>query len=489
MPAPDVAAPSPRTALPSATELAAQIRAGETTATDALNAALDRIRRRNPELNAIVTLDETGARQRAKEADAALQKGTIWGPLHGVPITVKDQFDTAGIRTTYGLPPYQRWVPDRNAAVVSRLKRAGAVLVGKSNLPFASYDWQCWHPFFGRAQNPWAPGYTPGGSSGGSAASLAAGFVPLELGADVAGSIRLPAHFCGVCSLRPSDGRLPTHGMVPSDRPMTVKNIVVPGPMARSVGDLQLGLHVLSTPTDTPLEPHDPAPPPHPSDLTVAVTDALGDVPSDTDTQRVLRSLETALTQQGAIVKRVPAPIAIEEALSVWGRIQGYELSRGLPWLLRDTPARHIIWNGVIRALYGFLASYLVTGSGLDERGYQDALHRRDRLRADLDDFLQDVDAWVTPVAAIPSFRQCRTGARLSIDGESVPYALPFSAYLPALAVPGNPIATLPAGWTHAGDEPRRPIGIQVHGRFNHDEDLLAISQTLESVLESEIRR
>ncbi|NBC84574.1 MAG: hypothetical protein GVY25_00060, partial [Bacteroidetes bacterium] len=107
MPAPYVAAPSPRTALPSATELAAQIRAGETTATDALDAALDRIRRRNPELNAIVTLDETGARQRAKEADAALQKGTIWGPLHGVPITVKDQFDTAGIRTTYGLPPYQ----------------------------------------------------------------------------------------------------------------------------------------------------------------------------------------------------------------------------------------------------------------------------------------------------------------------------------------------------------------------------------------------
>ncbi|HHP7237591.1 amidase [Longibacter sp.] len=483
---PAVAAPSTRTALPSATELAAQIRAGETTATEALDAALDRIRRRNPELNAIVTLDEAGARQRAAEADAALREGTVWGPLHGVPITVKDQFDTRGIRTTYGLPPYQRWVPDRDAAVVARLKRAGAVLVGKSNLPFASYDWQCWHPYFGRAQNPWAPGYTPGGSSGGSAASLAAGFVPLELGADVAGSIRLPAHFCGVCSLRPSDGVLPTHGMVPSDRPMTIKNIVVPGPMARTVADLELGFHVLNTPSDTPLEPHHPVSPPHPSDLTIALTDALGDVPSDTDTQRVLRSLETALTRQSVSVQRVAAPIDIEEALSVWGRIQGYELSRGLPWLLRDTPGRHVIWNGVIRALYGFLASYLVVGSGLDERGYQNALTHRDKLRATLNDFLDDFDAWVTPVAAIPSFQQCRTGARLSIDRETVPYALPFSAYLPALAVPGHPIATLPAGWTRAGDEPSRPIGIQVHGRFNQDRDLLATSQTLESILERE---
>ncbi|PEN14463.1 amidase [Longibacter salinarum] len=483
MPNVDLLSSSPTSRPPTATDLAHSIRNGEMSATKALEDTLKRIQLRNSQLNAVVTLNETGARRRAEEADEALRRGTVWGPLHGVPITVKDQFSTEGLRTTYGLPSHQNWVPEHDAVMVARLKRAGAIIVGKTNLPFAAYDWQCWHPFFGRTHNPWAQGYTPGGSSGGSAASLAAGFVPLELGADVGGSIRLPAHFCGVCGLRPSDGLLPTDGMMPSDRPMTVKNIVVPGPMARSVEDLQLGLHVLRTPIDTPLEPPHRPSSPDPASLNIAVTDMLGGVPADADTQRVLRNVEHRLTEAGANVRSVACPIDMDEALIVWGRIQGYELSRGLPWVFRDTPGRHIIWNGVIRFLFGFLASYLVAGAKLSKREYQEALQHRDDLRAELDSFLETVDAWITPTASIPSFPHCRTGRSLEIDGESVPYALPFAYHLPALAVTGHPIVTLPAGFTQKGNEPQRPIGVQVHGRYRHDDAVLATAHALETVI------
>jgi amidase len=466
----------------SATELSRAIRSGRHTARDAVDDALRRIRAGNDRLNAVVTLDEPGARRRARDADAALARGESWGPLHGVPVTVKDQFSTKGMRTTYGLPPYRRWVPNRDAAMVARLKRAGAILLGKTNLPFASYDWQCLNPSFGRAHNPWARDYTPGGSSGGAAAALSAGFVPLEIGADVGGSIRLPAHFCGVYGLRPTDKRLPTQGMVPSDRPMTVRNVVVPGPMARSVEDLQLAFHVLDTPVDEPLPAYSaPESPPLPG-LRMAVTPSLGGVPPDTDTQRTLRSFCQNLTRGGATVEHVPSPINIDEALDVWGRIQGYELTAGLPWVARHGPLRELIWNGAIRGMYGFLASYLARGSRLGSRGYLDALADRDRLTAQIDAFMSDVDAWITPVCALPAFRQCWTGTTLDIDGEPVPYSLPFAAYLPALAVPGHPIATLPAGFsTPQADAPRRPIGLQVHGQPGRDAELLSVCRALDA--------
>jgi amidase len=229
----------------SATELARRIRSREVSATEVLEAYLARIERVNPDLNAIVTLDPEGARARAKAADEALDEDRVWGPLHGVPMTVKDQFAIQGMRTTYGLPHYSSFVPDTTAPLLTPLRQAGAVLLGKTNLPLAGYDWQTRHPTFGRTNNPWDRTRTPGGSSGGSAAALAANLVPLEVGADVAGSIRVPSHFCGVTGLRPTEGTLPLHGITPSDRPRTVHHLVVAGPMARTVDDLHLAWQFL----------------------------------------------------------------------------------------------------------------------------------------------------------------------------------------------------------------------------------------------------
>lgn len=229
----------------SATELARRIRTRECSAVEVLEAHLDRIEQGNDDVNAIVTVNAEQAQARARAADRALSNGRVWGPLHGVPVTVKDQFATAGLRTTYGLPQYAAFVPRMDAPLVTRLRRAWAVLLGKTNLPTAAYDWQCQNPAFGRANNPWDPSRTPGGSSGGAAAALAAGFSPLGLGADVGGSIRIPSHFCGVTGLRPTEGALPLDGITPPGRPRTVRHIAVAGPMARTVEDLQTAWRVL----------------------------------------------------------------------------------------------------------------------------------------------------------------------------------------------------------------------------------------------------
>ena len=179
-------------------ELAAAIRERRASAAEVIDAHFKQIARHNPPLNAIVTLNEEGARKRAAEADAALARGEVWGPLHGVPVTIKDSFATAGIRTTSGFPPLAHYVPSEDATVVARLKAAGAIVLGKTNLPVLVQGFQSDNLVFGRTNNPWDLTRTPGGSTGGGAAALAAGMSALEIGSDYGGSVRIPAHYCGL---------------------------------------------------------------------------------------------------------------------------------------------------------------------------------------------------------------------------------------------------------------------------------------------------
>jgi len=460
----------------SATALARSIRTRAHSSTEVVEAHLARIERAAPSVNAVVTLDAAAARERARAADRALERGEPWGPLHGLPVTVKDQFSTAGLRTTYGLPHYASFVPEADAPLVRRLREAGAILLGKTNLPLAAYDWQCTHPTFGRTNNPRDLSRTPGGSSGGSAAALAAGLAPLELGADVAGSIRVPSHFCGVAGLRPTEGVLPLDGITPPGRPRTVRHIAVPGPMARTVADLQLGWRALRGP-----HAPDAFPDVAPADLRVAVTPALGGVPVDTDTQRTLRRAADALADAGCKVERRDYPVDAEAALATWGLVQGYELTAGLPGPFRVPPLRTLVWRGLVRHKYGFLADHMAEGARLSARDYLKALGRRTRLARRLDAALPPGTLWLTPVASIPAFTHRRTGADLAIEGAPVPYALPLAVYNCATAVTGHPILTLPAGRSGEG----LPIGLQVHARRGADPFLLAAGQCLEAILDA----
>src|SRR5213080_4031764 len=238
----------------SATELAALIRSREVSPVEVIDAHLRRIEQINPSVNAVVTLADD-AIDRARASDIALSKSETIGPLHGVPLTVKDTIDTEGLRTTSGTRIRAHHVPERDASVVARLKAAGAIILGKTNVPEMAIPYETDNPVFNRANNPKNLLMTPGGSSGGEAAAIAAHMSPAGVGSDLSGSIRVPAHFCGIAGLKPTSGRIPVDGHVPEViGPMALGACI--GPMARSVEDLELLYRVMAGQTKSDRE-HD----------------------------------------------------------------------------------------------------------------------------------------------------------------------------------------------------------------------------------------
>ena len=239
-----------------ASEMTKAIRQGEITSVELLNLHLDRIQRYNDEINAVVALDVDTARKRAEEADKAIAEGKNWGPLHGLPMTVKDVFEVEGMPATSGDPKLKNYIPSRNAIAVQRLIDAGAIIFGKTNVPYHAMDIQSYNSIYGTTNNPWDLTRSPGGSSGGSGAALAAGFTPLELGSDIGGSVRFPAHYAGVFGHKTTFGIIPRYGHIPP-MPGTVPEEIMPnaplfvlGPLARSAADLELAFNVLTTPAN-----------------------------------------------------------------------------------------------------------------------------------------------------------------------------------------------------------------------------------------------
>ncbi|MEQ8858627.1 MAG: amidase [Pseudomonadales bacterium] len=234
----------------SATELARRIAAGETTSEKVLGAYLDRVDAYNPELNAIVVDVRERALERAREADAATARGESWGPLHGVPMTVKESYNLAGTPTTWGNPDWKGNIPAEDALPLRKLQAAGAIVFGKTNVPLALADFQSYNDVYGTTGNPYDHGRTPGGSSGGSAAALAAGLTGLETGSDIGGSIRNPAHFCGVFGHKPTWNLLWMRGHSGPGDIRAMPDISVIGPLARSAQDLDTAVRTMAGPDD-----------------------------------------------------------------------------------------------------------------------------------------------------------------------------------------------------------------------------------------------
>jgi amidase len=231
--------------LRSAGDQATAIRSGDISATELLDTIVERYERLNPAINAVVVTQLDVARARAADADRVTAAGGSWGPLHGVPMTIKEAWDWVGSASTSGYPERLDWRPDRNAEAVQRLLDAGAVIYGKTNLPVGMADWQTFNPVYGTTGNPWNPALIPGGSSGGAAAALAAGLTALELGSDIGASIRNPAHYCGVFGHKPTYGLVPDAGHGNPGSPVSL-DIGVGGPMARYASDLALGLDIVA---------------------------------------------------------------------------------------------------------------------------------------------------------------------------------------------------------------------------------------------------
>ena len=235
----------------SARDCLALLRKGEVSSVELVDSCIARIESLNPEINAVVATNYDRARVCARASDAARSRGEELGALHGLPMTIKDSFETAGLVTTSGAPELRDHIPRQDAVAVARVIDAGAIVLGKTNLPLYAGDWQSYNEVYGRSNNPWDLTRTVGGSSGGSAASIAAGFVPLEIGSDIAGSIRIPAGYCGVYGHKPTHGIVPVRGHIPGP-PGTLgePDLAVAGPLARSAADLRLALDVIAGPDD-----------------------------------------------------------------------------------------------------------------------------------------------------------------------------------------------------------------------------------------------
>lgn len=472
-----------RSGFATAGELAAAICERRLSAVEAHDLYAARIDRLNPPLNAIV-IPNPQARDRAIAADEALARGESWGPLHGVPVTIKDIFDVRGLRNTAGYAPARDNVSTSNATVVQRILDAGAVILGKTNVPLLCYDWQCVSPIFGRTNNPWNLDRTPGGSTGGGAAALAAGLTPLEIGSDAAGSIRIPAHFCGVFGLKPTEHRVSGagHGELPGAPPRGLRHMVSFGPLARNVADLRLALTLLEGPDGRhsevpPMPPTAPTrEPPAATELRIAWVDALPHGPVSSETATAMRAAAASLEIAGCSLERVaPADFDLHDALELWGEINGFEMGVMTPAPIRLL-LRHGTYFGLGRTRW---TRGLRGGLALDPRRFVRALAARDEMIAALEQFLARFDAWMLPVSPTAAFPHMRSGKPLVINGVKVAYTTAVGAYSAPFNLTGNPAVVVPAGQTPDG----MPVGVQLVGRRWDDDALLATADRVSRIL------
>lgn len=435
--------------------LARRIRRGQITAVDVMAAHLERIDRRNAELGAVVSLDAERARESASIADALARRGVVLGALHGVPMTLKDGNDVAGLRTTIGSPLFDR-VAEADGTVAARLRAAGAIIIGHTNVPPMLADYQSDNPLFGRTSNPWDATRTAGGSSGGAAAAVAAGMTPLEIGSDLAGSLRLPAHFCGVYGLKTTEHRVPTTGFFrpPPGTPSSMRIMTTLGPLARDLDDLALALGIVAGPDalDTEVPP----------------------VPLGRRRREPLERLRLSVA---------PALGGATVARSIRERVERVASDAAHAGARVDDRLPEIDWlalSALFVDLVATITSLFVPGADLrdDQRTlawYLEALARRDQLIATWESFFTHADALILPAAMASAFTHRATGAPIEVDdGVASYWELP--AHLTFGNLTGLPALVVPAG----ADDHGLPIGIQLVGPRWSETRLLGIARALE---------
>jgi len=420
----------------STTQLANAIRAGHVSATEVLEAHLTQVDTHNPALNAVIIMDAEHAYERAREADAALARGEVWGPLHGVPFTLKDAHATVGMRTTTGFPPLADYVPMVDSTVTARLKTAGGILFGKTNVAMMLADYQSNNPIFGRTNNPWNIERTPGGSSGGATAALAAGMTPFEIGTDLSGSIRIPAHFCGVFGLKPTEQRVPLTGLIPGlPGPKPVRIMSCIGPMARTVEDLALLYSIIAGPDgrDTEVQPVpvDEMPQLALKDLRIAFAPTFPGFPVAAEIRAAVEELAKRLSPLCEVVEEVALPqLDFNQEGASAGALIGMMTGAFQPEE-QERPTT--------------LAHYL------------EALDRRDQSMLAWEQFFNQWDALLCPPSMVTAFPHCEPGAPLLVDGKQVSYWL-VSAHSTVFNYTGHPAIVLP----YKLDRDGVPIGIQM---------------------------
>jgi amidase len=470
----------------SATALLSALEKRETSSEELLTLFLSRIERLAGTVNAVVTLDAQRALSEARRCDEERSRRDLRGPLHGLPVTVKDSFETEGVRTTSGgTPELMDYVPARDAVVVARLKAAGAIVFGKTNLSTQAMDIQTYNAAFGTTNNPWDPSRTAGGSSGGSAVAMSAGLSALEVGSDLGGSIRIPAAFCGVFGHRPSYGIIPTRGHIPGPPGMlAAPDLETAGPIARSAEDLDLAVRVLAGPD----EAHSVAwqlklPPPRRASLgeyrlAVWLDDAAA--PVDAVLRERLEIVVAELRAAGAEVDTLARPgFALADNARLFMRVLYGSMSSGLPeGQFAKLQARA---SGFAPDDDSFRAR-LTRDTVQTHRDFDFAREARERQRALWADFFGRHDALLCPAFPTPAFAHDQApdmGRRtLAVNGVPQPYLGTLLGW-PALAgLSSLPGTVAPVGFTGDG----LPAGIQVVGPYLEDRTSIHVARLIAEV-------
>jgi aspartyl-tRNA(Asn)/glutamyl-tRNA(Gln) amidotransferase subunit A len=450
-----------------ATNLAELIRTREVSPVEVMQAHLDRIATVNPKVNAIVTIADTALKS-AKEAEAAVLRGGGLGPLHGVPFTVKDSIDTAKVPTQRGSLIFKGRTPETDATSVARMKKAGAILLAKTNLPEFSYGIESDNLLTGRSKNPWNLDLTPGGSSGGESAAIAAGMSPLGLGTDLAISVRGPAAHTGIVSLKATHGRVPMTGIWPR----VPRRFWHVGPMARSIRDLSLAFSQLAGPdgqdgyssSAIPFDNGIGGSNQRPLRVGWLVQPGFGSV--DREVAATVEAAAEALKDFGHTVDSVRIP-ALERdfALDVFSRLHVLEMK---PAVLEATAGRG-------EDEISYMAKFVLSLPDTPMKEYVDAEQAAERLKDGYAEYFHKYDVLLTPVLPTPSFKHGQT--ELLIDGQTVDVMGIMSATSP-LNVTGLPGVSMRFGTSHNG----MPVAVQIVGSWQAESTILHIASLLEQV-------
>lgn len=464
-------------------DLAAAVRARKVSAVELLEHFRRRVDQHNPKVNAVVVFDWERARERAVAADSALTQGRAVGPLHGVPMTVKECFDVEGLPTTAGAVTLKANAALRHADAVKKLVDAGAVIFGKTNTPLYAGDFQTYNEVYGTTNNPWDLTRGPGGSSGGSAAALATGMTPLELGSDIGGSIRNPAHFCGVYGHKPSFGVVPLRGHVPGPpNSLYLPDIAVAGPLARSADDLDLALSVLAGPGEwdaTAWRIDLPAPRRTAlADYRIAICPDDAFCPVETEIADAISRAADALAKSGATVRPSRPALDFGDSFRRFYRMLAAALAPGYDEGLLEQLAIGAKAATDPRAM----STLFMRGSTMRHVDYVREAAARQEERARWADFFTGYDVFLCPIVMTAAFAHDHSpdlqARHLTVNGVQRGYleAIGWAGLIGNVRLPAT---VVPVGRTRAG----LPIGMQVVGPYLEDRTCIDLARRLKDVI------
>lgn len=471
----------------SATELAQLIREGKAKSTDIVKEHLEQIKKHNDKLNALITLFEEEALSTAKECDLEAEQGKFRGPLHGVPVTIKEQYWIKGKKSNTNFKMLKDFIAPEDAVIIDRIRKSGAVILGQTNVPKNLLDYQVAGDIYPEGKNPYNTDYSPGGSTGGGAAALAAGFTPLELGADFGGSIRVPANFCGLYGLKPTDKTVPAHGNIPlfKNANTFIMHMAQAGPLARTLEDVELLWKIIVGPHEsdrnTPKIQWDSPKKNLLSDYKIAWTDAWPGFETSSQVSQSIKKLAEDLKSHGCnIENKIPDQTIHLESLELMASIFPYVIAQGMPWYIRFIVRQQLL-NGFLKGAnkeMPGISKAMNKSFTFNVNHYGETMLKKALITERWENFFKVYDFLICPVAYGPAYKRCKIGSKLSCEGKEMIYIKYVWPYAGSFNASGNPSVAIPLGLGSEG----LPLGVQIVGPHWSEPELLNFAKQVSNL-------